>query len=382
MSKDNYKRCIKGVWDTTIPNIKFDEEGVSNYYKMFTKLETEFPTGDEGKKRWEKIIAKIKEEGKGKKYDCLIGLSGGVDSCYLLHLAVKEWGLRPLAFNLDNGWSSDIAVSNIKTMSDHLNVDLETYVVDYEEVKSVLRAFMKAGLPWVDGATDHAIKSSIYKIAAKEGIKNILVGTDFRSEGKQPEEWTHGDAKLFKHVVKTFEGTKLKTYPNMSLRRQIYYGAVKKIKRYQPFYFLNYQKKKAKDFLIKNYDWKDYGGHHHENLFTKFIISYWLKKKFNIDKRIITFSAQVITKQKDREEAMKELSLSPYDLEQMERDKKTVIKKLDLTEEEFEKIWNQDNKTFRDYPSHYDLFMKNKNLIKKYSHYVMPTKPKMIVVEE
>ena len=382
MLEDKYRRCVKGVWDTTVPNIKFDEVGVSNYYKMFANLEMEFPKGCVGKTKWNNVLKKIKAEGKGRKYDCLIGLSGGVDSSYLLHLAVKEWGLRPLAFNLDNGWSSDIAVANIKSMSDHLNVDLETYVIDYEEVKSVLRAFMKAGLPWVDGATDRAIKSSMYKIAAKEGIKNILVGTDFRSEGKQPEEWTHGDAKLFKHVVKTFEGTKLKTYPNMSLRRQVYYGVLCRIKKYQPFYFLDYEKQVAKDFLIKEYDWKDYGGHHHENLFTKFIISYWLKKKFNIDKRIITFSAQVITNQKDREKAIKELSLPPYDVEQMERDKKTVIKKLDLTEEEFKKIWKQENKTFRDYPSHFDLFMRNKNFIRKYSHYVMPTKPKMIIVEE
>lgn len=382
MLKDKYQRCVKGVWDTTIPDIKFNEEGVSNYYKRFVNLEAEFPRGDEGKKRWFNIIKKIKSEGKGNKYDCLIGLSGGVDSCYLLHLAVKEWGLKPLAFNLDNGWSSDIAVSNIKTMTDHLNVDLETLVIDYEEVKTVLRAFMKAGLPWVDGATDRAIKSAMYKVAHKEGIKTILVGTDFRSEGKQPEEWTHGDSKLFNHVVKVFEGKKLKTYPNMSLRRQIYYGAVKKIKKYQPFYYLDYEKQVAKDLLIEEYGWKDYGGHHHENLFTKFIISYWLRKKFNIDKRIITFSAQVVSNQMKRDEAIKELSLPPYDIEQMERDKKTVIKKLDLTEEEFMNIWSQENKTFRDYPSHYDLFMKNKNLIRKYSHYVMPTKPKMIIVEE
>jgi len=377
------QRCNKGVWDSTIPNILFDENGVSNYYKMFKKLENEFPRGEKGKEKWNKSIELIKKEGKGKKYDCIIGLSGGVDSCYLLHMAVKEWGLRPLAFNLDNGWSSDIAVSNIKAMTDELNVDLETYVIDYEEVKPVLRSFMKAGLPWVDGATDRAIKSSIFKIASKEGIKNILVGTDFRSEGKQPEEWTHIDSKLFSHIVKKFEKkAKLTTYPNLSLIKQIYYGAVKNIKRFQPFYYLEYQKKVAKDFLIENYEWKDYGGHHHENLFTKFIISYWLKKKFNIDKRIITFSAQIISGEKDREEAIKELNLPPYDPEQMERDKKTVIKKLGLSEEEFELIWKGENKTFKDYPSHYNLFIKNKKMIKKYSHLVMPTKPKMIVVED
>lgn len=383
MSKDNYRRCSKGVWDTTIPNITFNEDGVSNYYEMFKKLEVEFPRGEKGKEKWDSIVEQIKKEGKGKKYDCIIGLSGGVDSCYLLHMAVREWGLRPLAFNLDNGWSSDIAVSNIKSMTDHLNVDLETYVIDYEEVKPVLRSFMKAGLPWVDGATDRAIKSSIFKIASKEGIKNILVGTDFRSEGKQPEEWTHMDSKLFSHIVKRFEkNTKLKTYPNLSLFKQIYLGAVKNIKRYQPFYYLEYQKKVAKEFLIENYGWKDYGGHHHENLFTKFIISYWLKKKFNIDKRIITFSAQIISGEKDREEAIKELNQPAYDTEQMERDKLTVIKKLGLSEDEFDEIWKGENKTFKDYPSHYNLFLNNKNMIKRFSHLVMPTKPKMIVVED
>lgn len=382
MQEDNYQRCVKGLWDSTVPNITFDENGVSNYFRMFKMLEKEFPKGELGKKRWLKILDKIKEEGKGRKYDCIIGLSGGVDSCYLLHLAVKEWGLKPLAFNLDNGWSSDIAVSNIKVLADSLNVDLETYVIDYEEVKGVLRAFMKAGLPWVDGATDRAIKSSIYKTAANEGIKNILVGTDFRSEGKQPKEWTYSDSKLFNSVVKKFEGIKLRTYPNMSLFKQIYYGSVKRIKRFQPFYFIDYEKSDAKKFLIENYNWKDYGGHHHENLFTKFIISYWLKKKFNIDKRIITFSAQVITNQKNRENALIELGLPAYDEEQMMKDKLTVIKKLGLTEKEFDSIWKRPNKTFRDYPSHYNLIMKNKRLISKYFYLVMPTKPKMIVVEE
>ena len=218
MSKEKNQRCINGLWDTTVPNISFDENGVSNYYKMFKKLEAEFPKGEEGKKKWKKIVKQIKQEGRGKKYDCLIGLSGGVDSCYLLHLAVKEWGLRPLAFNLDNGWSSNIAVSNIKTMSDSLNVDLETYVIDYNEVMSVLRAFMKAGLPWVDGATDRAIKSSIYQTAAKEGIKNILVGTDFRSEGKQPQEWTYSDSKLFDSVAENKAVVFRKEIPLMFLK--------------------------------------------------------------------------------------------------------------------------------------------------------------------
>ena len=198
------KICSKGVWDSSIPDIKFDQSGVSNYYKNFLKIEKEFPVGNEGKKRWDNFLIEIKKTGRGKKYNCIIGLSGGVDSSYLLHLAVKEWGLRPLAFNLDNGWSSKIAVSNIKSLTNDLGVDLETYVINYEEVKIALRSYMKASLPWVDGATDRAIKSSIYRTAYKEGITSILVGTDFRSEGRQPNEWTHNDAKLFSYILKNF----------------------------------------------------------------------------------------------------------------------------------------------------------------------------------
>lgn len=382
IKKRKYQRCIKGLWDTTIPNISFDEKGVSNYYRMFQRLEKEFPKGEEGNKKWLADLNSIRKNGKKKKYDCIIGLSGGTDSSYLLHLAVKEWGLNPLAVNLDNGWSSEIAVSNIKKMTDALNVDLETYVIDYEEVKIVLKAYMKAGLPWIDGPTDRAIKSTLFKIAAKENIKTILVGTDFRSEGKQPEEWTHNDYKLFNYVVKTFGNVRLKSYPNMSLIRQIYYGAALRIKKYQPFYNIEYKKKLAQDFLINNYSWEYYGGHHHENLFTKFAIAYWLYNKFNIDKRIITFSAQVISGEMNRDKALAKLKEFPYDIKQMERDKSLVIKKLNLSELQFDKIWNDTNHNFHDYPSHYELFMNNKKIIKKYSHFIMPSKPKMIVIED
>ena len=377
-----YQRCIKGLWDTTIPNISFDKSGVSNYYRMFQRLEKEFPNDAEGYKKWQDDLKLIRKNGKNKTYDCIIGLSGGTDSSYLLHLAVKKWGLRPLAVNLDNGWSSDIAVSNIKNMTDLLNVDLVTYVIDYEEVKAVLRAFMKAGLPWIDGPTDRAIKSTLFNIAAKENIKTILVGTDFRSEGKQPEEWTHNDSKLFKYIVSKFENKKLKTYPNMSLFRQIYCGAILRIKRYQPFYHIEYQKKTAQEYLIRNYNWKYYGGHHHENLFTKFSIAHWMFNKFNIDKRIITFSAQIISGEMTRDEAITELQNLPFDEKQMKRDINTVIKKLGLSFDEFKIIWNCPNKTFHEYPSHYNLIMNNRKAIKKYSHLIMPTVPKMIVVEE
>ena len=382
MKKNKYIRCTKGLWDNTIPDIKFDNSGISNYYKRFLLFEKEFPTGNIGKEKWGKILKEIKQKGKNSKYDCIIGLSGGVDSCYLLHLAVNVWGLRPLAFNLDNGWNSKIAVKNIKLMTDALNVDLETYVINYNEVKSVLKSFMYASLPWVDGATDWAIKSSILQTASKENIKSILVGTDFRSEGKQPEEWTHIDSKLFNYVTKKFGNIKLKTYPNISTFKQLYLGLIKRIKKYQPFYFIDYNKSEAKNFLIENYNWEDYGGHHHENLFTKFIISYWLKKKFNIDKRIITYSAQVFSGNLNRDKAIKLLKSPPYENSRMELDLETVLNKLDLDKNEFTKIWNQKNKSFKDYPSYYEFINKNKNFLSKYYFLFMATKPKMLISDE
>lgn len=382
MKKAGFKICSKGLWDTSIPDISFDDEGVSNYYHMFQRLQDEFPRGKKGTERWGKIVKTIREKGNSDKYDCVIGLSGGTDSCYLLHKAVTEWGLRPLAVCLDNGWSSDISVSNIKKLVTQLNVDLETYVIDYEEVKSVLTAYMKAGIPWIDGPTDRAIKSCLYNMAAKEGIKTILVGTDFRSEGKQPAEWTHNDSKMFNYIVKKFSSIKLKSYPKMSLLKQLYYGGVKKINRYQPFYFVDYNKNDAQKYLIEKYNWKYYGGHHHENLFTKFAIAHWLYEKFNIDKRIITLSAQVVSGDKDRDEALEELKRKPYEEKQLTIDKSIVIKKLGLTRQEFQTIWGQPNKTFHNYPSHYNFYMKYSKYIKKYYFLFMPTRPKMIVVKD
>ena len=348
---------------------------------MFRRLDSEFSKGDEGISRWNNILSKIKKNKKNK-YDCIIGVSGGTDSCYLLHLAVKKWNLRPLAVNLDNGWSTSIALSNIKNITSNLGVDLETYVIDYDEVKAVLVSFMKAGLPWIDGPTDLAIKAILYQIASVEKIKTILVGTDFRSEGKQPEEWTHIDSKLFNYIIRKYSDIKLKTYPKMSIFKQIYYGGILKIRKYQPFYLLDYNKKEAQQVLIKNYGWKYYGGHHHENLFTKFAISYWMYKKFNIDKRIITLSAQILSNQIKRETALNEIKNIPYDVEQIKIDNSIVLKKLGITNGEFEKIWNNSNKSFRDYPSYYDFFIKNRKIISYFYNFFMPFKPKMLVVED
>ena len=179
---------------------------------MFQEFIKIYPRGENGIEEWENWLKKIKKNGEKKKYDCIVGVSGGTDSCYLLYLA-KKYGLRPLAVNLDNGFSSKIAVENIKKVTNALKIDLETFVIDYEEVKAVLRAYIKASLPWIDGPTDLAIKAALYQIAERENVKYIFNGSDFRTEGKQPTEWTYSDARQLLYVLKKFETIKLKIFP-------------------------------------------------------------------------------------------------------------------------------------------------------------------------
>ena len=298
--------CVKGLWDESVPGIKFDEKGVSNYAKMFMKFTELYPRGEKGRVEWDVRLKRIKKEGKNNKYDCIVGVSGGTDSCYLLYLA-KRHGLRPLAVNLDNGFSSKAAVENIKKVTNALKIDLETFVIDYEEVKAVLRAYIKASLPWIDGPTDLAIKAALYKTAEREGVKYIYNGSDFRSEGKQPSEWTYSDAKQLKYLLKKFEAIKLKSFPYYTIFQFIRFGFLRKIKMLRPYYYLDYEKRKAQEFLKNEYGWEYYGGHHYENIFTRFAISYWLPEKFGIDKRIITLSALVMNGEISKEQAMEEL---------------------------------------------------------------------------
>jgi len=347
--------CAKGVWDESIPGITFDEDGVSNFCKLQEKMMRDHPRGEQGLRDWERLVEDMKEAGRGKRYDCIVGVSGGVDSSYLLYIA-NTYNLRPLAVNLDNGFNSEIAVQNIFKITSKLNIDLETYVIDYEEIKDLLRSYMKAGIPWIDTPTDLAIKATMYKLANQEGIKFILRGNDFRSEGKQPKEWTYSDAKQLLYIHKKFgSGIRLKTYPLLTLPKMIVSGVVKGIKDSRPFYYLPYQKQEAKKMLMEEYNWKDYGGHHHENLFTKFAMSYWLPRKFGIDKRKINLSAQVLSGAISRDEALRQLR-EPFGEEtELEATRDYTIKKLELTTVEFQRIWEAPNGLTFQYPSNYNL---------------------------
>ena len=347
---NNKRICVNGVWDNTVPCIVFDDAGVSNYAKLQKKFEKAYPHGKKGKEEWLNLCERIKKRGKKKPYDCIIGLSGGTDSSYLLHLAY-EYGLRPLAVNLDNGWSSDISVKNIKKITTALNIPLETYVINYEEVKDGFLSFMRASLPWIDTPTDLAIKAVLYKIAGRENIQHILIGQDFRTEGKQPLQWTYCDNKQFLYIQKTFGKLKLKSFPLLTQLQKVLYIYVRKIRIYMPYFFLDYNKKHAQELLTEKYQWEYYGGHHHENIFSRFAFAYWLPTKFNIDKRIITLSAQVVSNEITRNEALEQLSQPPYPAEEIERDLDYVVKKLGIKRDELSNLMKSPNKFYCDYPS-------------------------------
>lgn len=372
---NSYQRCTKGIWDSTVPGISFDHDGVSNYSHMYEKYKSQYPRGNTGLEIWEGYLQKIRTAGRRHKYDCIVGVSGGTDSSYLLHLLKINYGLRPLAVTLDNGWSSDISVKNIKNVTLALDIDLETYVIDYEEIKDILSSFIKASLPWVDFPTDHAIKSILYRTAKKEGVKYILIGHDFRSEGTQPNEWTYGDAKQLKYIQNKFGTKKIKSFPNMTFFEHIYLSYFRKIKMIYPFFFIDYHKKDAQSFLIKNYNWEYYGGHHHENFFTKWAITYWMPYKFGMDKRIITYSAQVMSGEITRDEALKSIEKPPCDEKQAELDTDYIIKKLGMTREEFAEYWERPNKCFLDYPSSHVLIVKIAKFIRPFIKYLLPQMP-------
>jgi len=344
----NYTVCTRCVCDSRIPGIKFDVKGECNYCKINDVLEKEFPLGEAGKRNFANLIAKIKKAGYGKEYDCVVGVSGGRDSSYTLYLAVRN-GLRPLAVHFDNGWNSDTAVKNIKQITKALNVDLHTLVADWEEFKELQKSFLKASTPDAEVPTDYVIISTLYKLAKEINVKYILSGHSFRTEGVSPLRWTYMDGRYIKSVHKKFSNVPLKSFPVLSLTELAYSSVIKGI-RYIPFLsYLDYTHKEAEEHL-KEIGWQYYGGHHYECVYTRFFQSYLCPNKFNIDERIIEYSALIRSGQLTREEGLEKIK-KPYAFDKTLIE--YVISKLGLTQEEFQKILTDKPKSFLDYPTYY-----------------------------
>lgn len=355
------KICARCMMDDTVPGISFDDNGECTFCNIHDDLEEKFPINNETPEILTKLVEKIKNEGKGKEYDCIVGVSGGRDSTYTLYNAVKL-GLRPLAVHFDNGWNSEIAVQNIENACKILNVDLHTHVADWEEFKDLQRSFLFASVPDAEVPTDWVIFSVLFAEAARYKVKYIIHGHSFRTEGTTPLTWTYMDGRYVKDIQRRFGTKKLKSFPNMGISKYIYYSFIKKIKQIRILYYIPYNEKEVFEILENELGWRNYGDKHHESKYTSFFQAYILTRKFNIDKRRLHYSAKVRNGQLSREDALKIISQDPFTdgIEALEY----CLKKLDLTYEEFDKIMKDPIKSFKDYRSYYPLVKLLKSPIK------------------
>ena len=346
----DFVRCSRCILDTTVKDIWFDKNNECKYCKIHDELEFLHPLDNNSGASLSQIIKKIIEDGKGRKYNCIVGVSGGRDSTYTL-LTAKRLGLNPLAVHFDNGWNSEISVKNIKKACEKLNVDLVTIVADWEEFKDLQVSFLKAATPDADIPTDYAIYSVLFYMANKEGVRYILNGHSFRTEGTSPISWTYMDPLYVKSVHKRFgKIKKFKSFPHMTFLKLQYYIWIKGIKEIRLMEHMQYNKEGVDKELEEILGWQYYGGHHHENLYTKFFQSYYLPEKFNIDKRKTELSALVRSGQISREEALKIIESNPYKIDPGVV--KYTLSKLGLSEDEWKEILSSPNKTHDDYPTY------------------------------
>lgn len=351
--KKVYQICTHCVIDTSDPDIKFDEKGVCNYC---LEAEKELPkyrfNSEEEKQNLDRIANQIKREAKGK-YQAIIGLSGGVDSSYVTHLA-KQMGLNPLIVHFDNGWNSEKSVSNIKKIVDKCDFDLETYVISWPEFRDLQRSFFKAGVVDIEILSDHAIMATMFKLRRKHNIKFVLSGSNYVTEHGMPLRWLwrKQDLTNIKAIQKQFGTKPLKEFPTLSsiefqFIKMFGWGGV----YIELLNHVNYSKSKALDVLIKEYGWEYYGGKHFESTFTKFYQAYVLPAKFGYDKRRVHLSALIRNNELSRDEALKELENPPYNPVELKTDKTYVLKKLGFTEDEFDRMMKEKPKEHLDYPS-------------------------------
>lgn len=340
--------------DTSDPELTFDEQGICHRCHTYDEVIKGYVfTGEEGKRRFDAAVQEIKEEGKGKRYDCIIGLSGGVDSTYVAYL-VKKAGLRPLAVHLDNGWNSETAVGNIERIVKILGIDLYTEVLDWEEFRRLQLAFLRASTPDSEIPTDHAIVATLYRQAIKNNVRFIIGGSNFATEQMIPRVWSHGhdDWKYIRTVNSMFGGKPLKTYPHYTFfDKRYYFPQVKRLKVVLILNWVEFDKFKAIELMKKELGWEPYGGKHHESIYTRFYQSYILPKKFGGDKRRPHLSCLINDGRITRDQALAEIQQLPVDEEMLEMDRKFVIKKLGITEEEFDQIMAAPPKTTWEYPT-------------------------------
>lgn len=354
--------CSRCVMDTTDKNIHFDADGVCHHCRSFYRyVLPNWHTNERGKSELLTITDNIKRHGQGKDFDCILGLSGGVDSSYLLHLAVKELGLRPLVFHVDGGWNSQVAVENIQSMVSRLGVELFTEVINWEEMKDFQLSYIKSGLSNIDVPQDHAFIATLYNFAEKYNIRYILNGGNYSTECvRNPMEWCYygTDMRQINDLRSQFGTVELSTYPFSSvLRHKLYLKIIKQVHVIKPLNYFPYIKSDAVELLVGEYGWRPYPQKHFESRFTKFYEGYWLPRKFGFDTRKVQFSSLILTKQMTRSDAIDKLSFPALSDEQGRQDFEYVAMKLGLTVDELNFYFKAPNKSFRDYKNQEFMFV-------------------------
>jgi N-acetyl sugar amidotransferase len=356
-----YQICTNCVMDTSDSNIIFDENGICDHCNDFYKnVKPNWHTDEKGKAQLEKIVAKIKQDGKGKDFDCILGLSGGVDSSYMLHLAVKEFGLKPLVFHVDGGWNSELAVHNIQMLVEKLNLDLYTEVINWEEMRDFQLTYFKSGVPHIDIPQDHAFVATLYNFAYKYNIKYILNGGNISTECvRNPMEFLYygTDMAQIGDIRKQFSTNEMKTYPFSSvLRHKVYLRYVKGITVVKALNYMPYIKEDALKLLENEYSWKPYPQKHFESRFTKFYEGYWLPERFGFDTRRVQYSSLILTEQMQREEAIEKLKKPAYNPETIEDEFSYIATKLQISVEELKQYFNMPKKFYWDYKNQKNIF--------------------------
>lgn len=335
------KQCKTCLLHTGITNtLSFDASGVCNYCRYYADVNAKL--GDAGERqRWLRAkINEIKQAGKAKEFDCILGVSGGVDSTYLAYWA-KQQGLRPLIAHFDNGWNSELATQNIRNICDKLGFELYTIVIDWEEFKELQLAYLRSGVIDIEVLTDHAIMATIYKIARKYGIRYTINGFNYATEAVMPKDWVFdkGDWANISDIYRQYgKGKPIRSFPHTTFYQKLYYHWFLKLESIQVLNYIPYHKAEAKKTIAEKLDWRDYGGKHYESVFTKFYQAYILPTKFNVDKRVAHLSNLICSGQMSREEALHELESPLYKADELANEKSYVLKKFGLSEAEFDAL--------------------------------------------
>ena len=355
MSDPVYRICKRCVMDVTDPQIIFDADGHCNHCREFIDKRSRYKySGQASDEALASVVETMKKAGKDSDYDCVLGLSGGIDSSYAAYIA-RGLGLRVLAVHLDNGWNSEEAVLNIKNVCKKLDIDYESYVLDWDEFREIQLAFLRASVPEAETPTDMAIPAAWHRTADKLNVKYIVSGGNFATEGILPGAWHYNakDTRYFNHILRTFGGRikRTRTFPVFGYAQEAYYKLARRIRVVYLLNYVPYAKADAMQLLEEKLDWRFYGGKHYESKFTGWVQSHYLYKKFGIDYRRATAASQVCTGEITRDEALAILENKPYDDERVVIEMAYIAKKLGLSEDELRKIVEASPRYYWDYPN-------------------------------